>query len=231
MAKTRQQVLIDRYGYNKSSYRWILPGAEILKYIGQPTIRLEFTKDGDGNWKIESKNAVINDVCEFNPLTMTYRCYYNVEGTDEEQVVEIIPEGFSFGNPEETGKMIRFVPYSKHCEMTELELFLRRVGNLFDTRDTIGVDTLLKLQESKEQDKTLKYCCNFGMAVKLEDGNVLWIRIHKIYITHRNGTVYSLRLCNDVDSWNLLVNTTDTCYDFENGLGKFKLIDLRTNDR
>lgn len=232
MAKTREQILIDRYGFNHASYKWVLPGAEILKYIGQPVIYLEFTKDDEtGKWNVINKKAVIKDICNFNALLMTYKCFYVLDGQEDENMIEIIPEGFSFGNPEETKRMIRFIPYSTHCEMTEREIFLSRVGELFDTRNTMSVESLKLLQESKEQDKTLKYCCNFGMAVKLNDGNNLWIRIHKISINHRNGTKYSLRLTNDDDTWNYLIDINDTEYDFENGLGKFKLIDLRTNDK
>ena len=79
MAKTREQVLIDRYGFNHASYKWILPGAVILEYIGQPVMCLEFAKDEEGKWNVTDKKAVIEDICEFNPLTMTYKCYYRVE--------------------------------------------------------------------------------------------------------------------------------------------------------
>lgn len=231
MAKTREQILIDRYGFNRASYKWVLPGAEILKYIGQPVMHLEFTKDDEGKWNVETKKAVIKDISNFNPLLMTYQCFYFLGDDDTERQLDIVPEGFSFGNPDETGKMIRFIPYSSHCEMTERELFLNRVSELFDTRDTMSIDSLKMLQDSKEQDKTLKYCCNFGLAIKLEDGNVLWARIHKISINHKFGTKYSIRLTNDDDTWSYLVDRDDKEYDFENGLGKFKIIDLRTNDR
>lgn len=231
MAKTREQILIDRYGFNRASYKWVLPGAEILKYIGQPLMHLEFTKNEEGKWDVETKKAVIKDISNFDPLTMTYHCFYFLENDEEEKHIEIIPEGFSFGNPEETGKMIRFIPYSLHCQMTENELFLNRISELYDSRETMSIDSLKMLQDSKEQDKTLKYCCNLGMAVKLEDGNVLWIRLHKVNINHRNGTKYSIRLVNDDDVWNYLVDRFDKEYDFENGLGKFKIIDLRTDDR
>lgn len=231
MAKTREQILIDRYGFNHSSYKWVLPGSVILEYIGQPVMCLNFTKDDKDNWNVTNKAAIIEDICNFNPLTMTYKCYYRLEGSEETKVIDIIPEGFSFGNPEETKNMIRFIPYSLHCEMTERELFLSRIKNLMETRPTISIESIKALQESKEQDKTLKYCCNFGMAVELNDGNILWIRIHKANIHHKAGTTYSLRLVNDEDTWNLLIDSKSSEYDFEDGLGKFKLIDLRTDDK
>lgn len=231
MAKTREQVLIDRYGFNHASYKWILPGAVILEYVGQPVMCLEFAKDEEGKWNVTNKKSVIEDICEFNPLTMTYKCYYRVEDKDDVQTIDLIPEGFSFGNPEETGKMIRFIPYSLHCQMTERELFLDRVKTLMNTRSTLSIDSLKALQESKEQDKTLKYCCNFGMAVELTDGNILWIRIHKVNIFHKFGNTYSLRLTNDNDTWNVLVKSDESEYNFEDGLGKFKLIDLRSDDK
>ncbi len=221
--------LIDCYGYNPLSRKWMLPGAEILKYINQPVMCLDFTKV-DNAWKLSTKKAVIKDISNFNPTSMTYKCLYELEDNGVILETEIVPDGFSYGNAEELNKLVRFIPFSLHCEMTETELFLDRVTELYNTKKPLDIAALKLISESGEQDKTLRYCRNIGLAVKLNSGNTLWIRLQKIVITHCFATKYSITVLSvNGDSMSFQVDSTDKEFDFEN-LGTFKILDLKTDN-
>ena len=107
-------------------------------------------------------------------------------------------------------------------------MFLSRVAELYNTRPTISFEDLQAISSSKDQAVQLRYSRNVGAAVRLdEDGTILYIRIHKLRLTHRNGTSYSLRIENDDRSWSCMIDSKDEDYDFE-GLGRMKIIDLMT---
>ena len=40
--KTRQEILKERYGFDKGSYQYVPRGAEILKMIGQTALKWEW---------------------------------------------------------------------------------------------------------------------------------------------------------------------------------------------
>lgn len=223
--KTREEVLKEKYGFNKASYNYITPGAEILKYIGQPVVLVEFKRKEDGTWENGFRQAILDEVDGFNPLTMVYTAKYHTDNS-EQKTIEVIPEGFSFGNPEETGEMIRFVPLSLHYKMAEDEMFYNRLAKIFEERDTISIDGLKNLSESKEKEKTLKYCCNIGAVIKLHDGSILYTRVHDLRLKHRQGNSYSLYIENENNHASLLITSEMKSYDFE-GIGELKLLDLR----
>ena len=232
MAKTRTEILKERYSFHPDNIKYLLPGAEILKYIGQDVALLEFTKDEEGKWKSVQKKARIDKLYDFEPMTMTYMCDYQVgeiegEGYDPEiKSIRIQPEGASYENPEETGEAKRFLPISKRFELIEDGMFYSRVAELWNTRKTLGLEELKALSSSKDQGIQLRYSRNVGAAVVLdEDKTVLYIRIHKLRLQHRNGTKYALRIENDDRSWSCMIDSSDETYDFE-GLGRMKIIDL-----
>jgi len=226
MSKTKEELLKEKYGLYKGSYKYIPAGSEILRSIGQVVILVEFKKDENGEWSNKFNRALIESISGFDPMTMTYECKYKLDGDNEEtQTIKIIPEGFSWGNPEETGEMKRFVPYPMHCQMVEDEAFLARVSELYDKRETLKLDYLSNLTSSKEQDALLKYALNVGAAVRLEDGSMLWIRLHKVSLHHTAGSNYKLRFENNDRYWNMVITSDQTEYDFE-GIGKFKILDL-----
>lgn len=226
MAKDKLSKLKEKYGYNKASYKYILPGAEILKYIGQTVVLVEFSKGVSGEWINDYKQAVIEEIDGFNPLTMIYTVkYHTTDKPDESLTFEMIPEGFSFGNPEDVGYMKRFVPLSIHYTMVEDELFYSRLDKLYKSRDTISLYGLKTLSESKEIEKTLKYCCNIGAIFNTPEG-ILYTRIKVLRLTHKNGNNYSLYISNEEDSWSLEITSSQKEYTVD-GVGTLKLIDLR----
>ena len=220
------EALKKRYGFNKGSYKYIPAGGEILKYIGQPMIFVDFKKDENGDWQSTFETSFIDSISDFDPMTMTYLCKYRlVDGVQKE--LRIIPEGFSWGDPEETGEMKRFVPASLHYLLQEDELFYKRLENLWNDRQTISLDSLKTLSESKEQEKTLKYTHQIGALIKTSDDNkLLWVRLWKINLTHRNGEYYNLSFGDERNKWTVTIKKSDSEYELKN-IGTFKLIDLK----
>ena len=229
--KTREQLLKEKYGYNKASYKYIPAGCEILKYIGQIVVFIDFKKNEKDAWEISStEKAQINSISSFDPMTMTYLCKYRLASDkkeDPDRELRIVPEGFSWGNPEETGEMKRFIPYSMHCTLVEDEAFWIRLSELWKTRDTLSIESLINLSNSKEREVQLKYTHNIGALIKLDSsGDLLWTRITGLTITHKAGTKYKLRFENDRETWTVMISSEDKDYDFESGIGRVKLIDL-----
>ena len=228
--ETREELLKKKYGYNKASYKYIPAGSVILKYIGQIVILIDFKKESE-EWKIESvKHAQIVSISDFDPMTMTYLCKYKLNEDEKDsnpREIRIVPEGFSWGNPEETGEMKRFMPYSLHCELVEDEAFWSRLSDLWEKRSTLKVEELTTISQSKERETLLKYSHNIGALIKLnKSGDYLWTRITGLSISHKVGTKYKLKFENDKETWTMLIDSGDTVYDFENGIGQVKIIDL-----
>ena len=230
----KSDLLKKKYGFRIGSYKYIIPGGELMRYIGQTVVCVTFTKEEDGKWKNSFTEATINSLGEFDPILMTWLCKYKLKDSEEELEVRIMPEGYSFEgkDPEETGKMIRFVPLSKHFEMIEDEIFYSRLEKLWEERETLKPEALTTLSKSKGQEGTLKYTHNIGALVKLDDDLVgegeskfLWIRLHKVKFHHNNGSKFNLRFSNDDRSWSFLIDVNDAEFAFEDS-GKFKIIDL-----
>lgn len=212
------------YGFDKGDYKYIAPGAEILRYIGQIVILVNFKKDEEGKWTNTMEKVLIDSIREFDAVTMTYNCVYKTEDKKRHEV-RIIPEGFSFGDPEKTGEMKRFMPYSLHCQLVEDEAFFDRLKRLYKSKENMSVELLKYVSEDKNQAEVLKYSHNVGAAIMTEDGDLLWIRIHKLKISHKSGKKYYLSFGDDKNNWNILIDSEQKEYDFPE-VGKFKIIDL-----
>lgn len=231
MEDTEKQInqLRKDYGFSKGSYKYILPGSEIFKYVGQIIYRIYFEKDESGEWKTTMSPAIITKVNEFNGATMTYKINYVLNTNPEEELVEeIIPEGFSFGNPEETGKMIKFTPRSIHNQLVEDEFFYtERLKELYKD-NALNIDELKTISESKNQDEILRYSHNVGICVlnSTTIDEYFYIRAHKIKITHKGGSKYELFVADNNKNWNFIIDSSDTEFDFNIPNLKFKIISL-----
>lgn len=232
-------VIINRYGFDKANQKWIPNGGDILKYIGVEVILVDFIRDGEGKWSNKVKKAYIKSISDYDPMTVTYLCRYRIVDEDTEtswREKRIIPEGFSFENPEETGKMIRFVPYSLHCKMAEEEALYYRLGELFNNRQTLPISSLESISISKEQDKTLNYSCNICAVIKtsVDNNSVLYFRVSKLSLRHNYKDNYNLTITdNSGKSYTLFIKSSDDKYKFKfNGevIGDLKLIDIEDND-
>lgn len=230
--KSDLELFKEKYGYNKGDLRYIPEGADILKYIGVEVIFVEFTKINN-EWTNKIKKAIINEITDYDPMTLTYLCKYRLVDEDKEnswRELRIIPEGFSFNQPEIEGKMYRFIPYSLHCKMAEDEALYNRLSILYAKRDTMILSNLENLSVSKEQDKTLNYAMNIGLVIKTIDNNILWFRISKLSLKHKYKNVYSLRVENK-NNKNYTIEITGDQKEYKfiyNGteIGSAKIIDL-----
>lgn len=221
------EALKKRYGFNKGSYKYIPAGGEIFKYIGQPIIYVDFKKNEAGEWISFYETAILISLSDFDPMTMTYLCKYKLmsDKNKEEKEIRIIPEGFSWGDPEETGMMKRFVPTSLHYTLQEDELFFKRLIELYDSRDTMPIESVKTLSDSKDQETTLKYTHNIGAAIKTDDGDYLWVRVNKVGLNHRNGEYYNLSFGDERNRWSIVIKSSDKEYKIDK-VGTVKLIDL-----
>ena len=217
--------LKKRYGFHKGSYKYIPAGGEIMKYINQPVVFVDFKKNEDGEWTSSFESAFIESIGDFDPMTMTYLCTYKLsDGVGKS--LRIIPEGFSWGDPEESGVMQRFIPLSLHYTMQEDELFYNRLKEIWDKRLTMPIEGLKSISDSKEQEKTLKYTHNIGALIKTSDGSLLWVRLYKLGLSHKNGENYNLSFGDERNRWSVTIKKSDTEYELKD-VGKFKIIDLQ----
>ena len=227
--KTRQEILKEKYGFSSGSYEYVPRGAEILKYIGQTVIKVEYDKKEDGTWGTNQGPVFIVSISDFDPINMTYKCVYKKEGGAEEEF-RMIPEGYSWADSDDITHAIRLLPTSMHCRLMEDELFYARLQNLWEKRGTLDFTSLQGLASSKDKDTTLRYSRHLACLIKLEgDDNkgVLYFRIHKLNLKHKAGNEYAL------SSWDgegnpvkAMIKSDESEYDFELGTGKFKIIDL-----
>ena len=95
--KSIVDVLRNKYGLNLAGYNYILPGSEILRYIGLNVVYVHYAKkEGTEDWQTEIKSAKILSASGFDPMTMTYTVKYKLEGEENEREMKMIPEGYSW---------------------------------------------------------------------------------------------------------------------------------------
>lgn len=227
------EIITKRYGFDKADQKWIPGGADILKLIGVEVILVDFNKNSDDKWVSKIKKAYIKSISDYDMMTSTYLCKYRIVDEDDEsswREQRIIPEGFSFENPEETRKMIRFIPYSLHCKIAEEEAMYYRLGELFKNRDTLPISNIKQISESNEQEKTLTYSCNIGAIIETVNNEILYFRINKLKLRHNFKDNYNLTITDENNkAYTIPINSNDKYYEFKfNGdtIGNLKLIDL-----
>lgn len=227
------EILKKRYGFDKANPKWFLKGGELLNFIGVEVILVDYTRDSNNIWTNKIKKAYINSITDYDPMTTTYLCKYRLVDKDKEtewREKRINPEGFSFELPEQTGKMLRFIPYSLHCKIAEEEALYYRLSELFDKRKTLPIENLKQISGSKEQEKTLTYACNIGAVIKTEDNQILYFRINKLNLRHNYKDNYNLTITDGTNkAYTVPINSSVENYVFKfNGenIGLLKIIDL-----
>lgn len=248
MNKTELNKLKNEYGYLTTSYKYVPMAYEILKCIGQTVILVTYerTKEAEtveggdkkdpndvGEWITKTDVARIISISECDPMTLTMKIKYKVlddpnkkEEDIEEQEMRIQPEGYEFVNAEETGLFRRFQPLSLHHKMMEDEFFFQRLNALYEKRNSLDLEAVKIISESKDQPQVLRYSHNIGAAIKLEDGSLIWIRIHSLRLKHRQGNKYGLFFSSaDGREWSTLITSDETEHTIGDW-GKFKIIDL-----
>lgn len=232
--------LKNEYGFVPSSYKYVPMAYEIEKCIGQTVVLVTYERDRDkeksedndglGKWNTRTDSAVIISISDCDPITMTSEIQYKLikdgKESDEVEKMRIQPEGYEFVNAEETGLFRRFQPFSLHHKMMEDELFFYRLQKLYEKRDTLRLEDLKVISESKDQGQTLRYSHNIGAAIKLEDGSIIWIRLHTLRLRHRQGNTYGLFFSSEEKKeWSTMIHSDEKEYTLGDW-GKFKIIDL-----
>lgn len=239
---TGAALLDRRYGFDKADYKWIPAGAEILHYIGSSVVFVEFIKEASGAWVDNIKEADILSISDYDPMTVTYLLKYRIKGEDTEssfREMRIIPEGFSWGNPDETGVMHRFIPYSLHCKLAETEMLYARVSKLYTARPSLPIEALGTISGSAETKKTLEYSCNIVAALSIDPkqdglGKVVFFRVHNLSLRHLHKDIYLLSITDgDGNIYTQEIQGTAEEHNFlvsGKYAGKLKLIDLQDNE-
>lgn len=205
--------LKERYGFDKTSTQWLLPGGDILKYIGLSVLCLNFKKTESGTWEHTQENVTIEAISGYDPLTSTY----SITWTDKEGATytsRIIPEGWSFGDPEVTGEMKRFIPLSLHCSLVETEEYWSRVKGLSEKRP-LGIDQVQQLSDTKsDQSQTLGNVLNIVAVMQnpLEPAeDILCFRVHRLKLSHLHKDKYTMTL-TDKTGGSVIVNISGSTW-------------------
>ena len=235
MAKTREEVLKEKYGFNSGSYRYVPAGSEILKSIGQSVVwvrykrnKQEDTKPGE-EWKTEFSQVGLKSISDFDPLNSTYLCTI-VKEDKSEYSFRMIPEGYSWVETETPDEIERILPVSMHNHLFEDEMFYARLSGLYDTRDTLPIDVLKTLSGSKDKIATLGYSRHLACLIRLGDGDTLYFRVLNLGLKHKAGTQYSLSVSDGENTYRVMVEPGQKSYPFES-IGEFKLIDLMNESK
>lgn len=234
--------LKEEYGYAPSNYKYVPMAFELERCIGLNVILVSYNREiieheiegqeepeKEEKWKTTTDVVSLISIYDPDPLTMTCKAKYAKllpdGNTEPEEEIRIQPEGYEFCNAEETGKFKRLQPLSLHHKMMEDEFFFARLRELFNKRDTLPVEALKTISETKNQGQVLRYSRNVGAAILLEDGDMLWIRIHTLRLKHRQGTMFGLFFSSDGREWSTIVHDGETEHTIGDW-GKFKIIDL-----
>ena len=189
MAKrTLKEILVSDYSFNRASLKWIPGGSQLMEYIGQEVVFVDYKRaDAESQWEIDIKRALIQTIHDFEPLTGTYEIIFSLigEGENGEDLLQrerVIPEGFSYNNPDESNWMHRFVPYSLHFKMGETEVMFMRLQKLFETRPGMTIAEIKHLQ-TEDPKKTLEFFNNVRAVIDTNVEGGLGIGILTFRIT------------------------------------------------
>ena len=225
--KTREEILRENYGFNKGSYNYVPAGSEILKYIGQTVVYVSYKKKSDGTWDTEYYPVLLESISDFDSLNMSYKVSVKKEKDSPSHEFRMIPEGYNWVESEDADFIERILPVSMHQSLVEDEFMYARFKELYETRDTLPVDSLYGLSTSKEKAQTIRYSRHLAVLIKLNGSDdVLYFRIQDLNLKHKSGKVYYLSVSDgDSHTYRVQIDSDQKSYPFET-VGEFKIIDL-----
>lgn len=195
-------------GYDPASPKWISRGGELMKYLGMEVMRLDFKKNDKGEWENSVGKSLLLQANKYDPNTETLELvwkdvdYSKPESEWEIKKTEIVPPGFSFGNPEEKGEMTRFIPYSLHMEKIETEAFYAKLGYLFrlegDLDRSLVLPELMTLASSRDRVNSLCHIHYIAVVIKPVDTEDVYIyRLGDIGIRHQFKSAWKITAKDD----------------------------------
>lgn len=239
--KTIVERFKDLYGFREGIKEYIPQPGELLKYIGEDVVLLIYQKDKETDkWGITNCIVKIQFMGDYDPMTGTYKLRYDTgkEKKDSEATenytegiheLRVFSQGFSFENPEETGRSLRFIPFSYHYKFAEFQDFYIKLRKNYDSYQTLPIPSLEQISKSKNQKEVLEstYLC---AVIKMADGEVLQFRITALKIKHRSGKSYALTLDNPQQkNYTFMIMGDQSEYGFAYGkeyIGTLKIVDL-----
>ena len=228
--KTREQILKEKYGFDKGSYKYVPRGSEILKYQGQVVLHVWYKKKEDGTWDSSYETVLLMDITDYDPLNSTYKAKIKKDKNTEPYEFRIIPEGYNWVESDQAEFIERLLPLSMHYQLVEDEAMYTRFAQLYDTAPTTSLESLLGLSMSKEKIQTLRYSRHLACLIRMTTGETLYFRIHGLSVRHKSGKTYNLSIEDpEGTKYKILANSDQDSYSFEN-VGDFKIIDLISNE-
>lgn len=241
------------YGYDPASVEWIGKGGEIFEYLGMEVMRLDFYKEEDA-WKNKVGKSLLIRCENFDPMTETVDIvwkdvdYEKPEEEWEEHTTKITPIGFTYGDPEENGKMTRFMPYSLHTKKIETEALYAKLTYLMnepkEESKAVHLAQLETLSSSRDRERLLSHIVNIAAVIKPEgedEGFTYIYRLGNVALKHQFKNVWKLSVkdVNGRGEMTLFIDTTaneggeenTTEWEMRNSQGKVearvKFFDLR----
>ena len=222
--EVKLEELLRLYAVQPMSTKWILRGGDILEYIGQKIVMIDYNKKEDGTWNTEVVPVTIKSISNYDKLLMKYDLVY-IDEDGKEHKEKIIPQGLTEGKD---GKIKRFYPYSVHLALMEKLEFFDRLSRLYENRETLSLDEVTELSKTKR----LGEMRNVGAIVKANDGEdtIMYIKAEKLEIVHHKNCESHIFFHNLGRRFHVSFNEGDKEYALkEKGevLGKLKLVDLQ----
>lgn len=199
------------YGYDPASVEWIGKGGEIFEYLGMEVMRLNFTRTEVGDPEKGTEDKWENKVgkslllrCEnFDPMTETVDLvwkdvdYSKPEDEWEIHTTKITPIGFSYGDPGESGEMIRFMPYSLHTKKIETEALFAKLGFLMtepiEKSKAVNLLQFEPLSASRDRERLLAHIINIAAVIKPVDEEFVYIyRLGNVSLKHQFKGVWKM---------------------------------------
>lgn len=253
---SKYEELKKLYGFNSGDVKWLLDGAEFLKYIGQELVYIDYKRDPETKkWSTTLERARLVGVDSYDPVTLTYDVKYQLldrENKDEVLTLKIIPEGYSFDVMGQgiQNSMKRFTTMSLHGKVVEESIFYNRCSELFNKRKTLPWEAVKTLAANSELAKTLQYAKYIAVVIKhafelygVDDEmeydpqeGVLQFRLSDIRIKHDYKNIWRLTLVDkNKKSYTVEVDTEadEEYYELKyqgEYIGDVKLIDLGITD-
>lgn len=222
------------FGFYEGNLQYIPRGGDLLKHVGSSVALIHYKKDDQGRWDYSIKEVMIESITNYDPMTVTYDLTYRIPKEKKSNKVKIIPEGFSFENPEETKNSLRFIPLSMHFKFQEEKKFYELLSSKFDSTETLPIEALENISNSKEQGDLLGRNYNIAAVIKTEEKTpeILYFRVDKLKIKHHKQNSYALTIANleKEKTYTFFINSENSQYEFTYGkekIGNLKLIDLQ----
>lgn len=222
------------YGFYEGNLNYVPRGGDLLKHVGSSVAMIDYSRDELGRWDYSIKEVIIESITDYDPMTVTSILKYRLPEEKDTKEVRIIPEGFSFENPEETGKSLRFLPLSMHFKVQEEKKFYDTLLSKFDNTETLSIEALENISDSKEQSDVLGRNYNISAVIKTEGEKpeILYFRIDKLKLKHNKQDNYAITINNleKEKTYTFLINRNEKFYEFNYGkekIGNLKIIDLQ----